>query len=740
MLTKADLSRLQIEVPAFPAQGAFNAAAQLTYDKSQTTLQQFIENAAPYSVIDLPPGEYVEEITIRKPLYIRGNGAATVTGLGNQDVFFVAADYVVLDGLAIKQGETRRGGAIVCQAGYLKVVNCRITAGSLSAISASAKATVEIDGCELFDSYNPGLMVQDSAIVQCQNTQVHDGRTNGILVTSEATLYLTNVKVFKHPQSGISVQGKAHLRAKQLDVYGNVQGGIEILTQGSVVIEDSSVHDQASGTGILVNGASGAIVRRTQFARNSMASLKVDHATVVRSEENRYADAESSVLIIVHDRSYVLSEGDYATGTGTAAIAVFNNGTFDGTKLTLENVAGAGALVYETGMMKLKDSKLVRSGKIGFQVRDASFIEFDGVEISEVPGALMILTEVSGFVRNSKFIGGGSIGVEVTQTEVFEFTNCHFEGQQGAGISLRGRNQLQFNQCKFNRCGQLGVDLMGKDCTPTFTGCELAGNGLFGFNLAKGCHPRIVETVITEAGRMGVSLSGASCTCQKVEIAKCASVGFALSDQAQAIFEGCNIHSNGMFGIQVNGQGAKFQASGTTFANHVGQTGISVIGLGGGAGFCTGCTFVNAMNPHIELRQGSTVTLENCDVGATTSGIGAQAHDGGILELSGTKFHGLSKFAVMVGENGVLKATNSTISECGVGGLYTNPGANVELTGCTFEKNGQYAMQLTGGIVKTSHCVIRNHSTFGIVVFHVCQFSDDQNQYSSNGQQDVFHQ
>jgi hypothetical protein len=200
------------------------------------------------------------------------------------------------------------------------------------------------------------------------------------------------------------------------------------------------------------------------------------------------------------------------------------------------------------------------------------------------------------------------------------------------------------------------------------------------------------------------------------------------------------VHDNENFGIQAAGKGSSVQAHGTTFANHVGQSGIAIITMQGAVAYCNGCTFSNTQHPHCELRQGATVTLENCDLGPTNAGIGLQAHDGGILELKGTKLHGCAKFGIMVGENGLLKAWNSTLCECGVGALYTNPGCNVELVGCTIENNGQFGMQLTGGVIKTSQCTIRNHTAFGVVVFHVAQFGDDQNQYLNNGQQDVFHQ
>jgi hypothetical protein len=131
--------------------------------------------------------------------------------------------------------------------------------------------------------------------------------------------------------------------------------------------------------------------------------------------------------------------------------------------------------------------------------------------------------------------------------------------------------------------------------------------------------------------------------------------------------------------------------------------------------------------------------MEKCDVSHGAYGTGIQVHGGGTLDLKESLLHDETKFAVMVGEAGTLRAVGTLFANNGVAGLAALEGSQTELSACRIENNGNFGIQI-GGVLRATGCVIQKHSQCGVFVQTNGQFGDEQNQYAENGQTDVNNQ
>ena len=174
----------------------------------------------------------------------------------------------------------------------------------------------------------------------------------------------------------------------------------------------------------------------------------------------------------------------------------------------------------------------------------------------------------------------------------------------------------------------------------------------------------------------------------------------------------------------------------SSFSNHANAT--SIVVSDDGVIQCEGCKFDLALQAHCEVGKGATAFLTRCEIGPTAQGIGVQVHDGGVLMLDQTIIQKAAKFGVFVGGNGTCKAVKSTVRDCGKGGLYATQGSNSELEDCSFEKNGQVALQVQGGDVLLLDGQVSGHYAYGVFVFSGATFSKFGTTFRENGHEDMF--
>ena len=718
----------------FPSIPTFNSVATVKFNPEWGNLQNTLDTAEPYSTIELPDCNIHAELVVRKPVLLRGTGESKITGNGTGHVMLVGGDLVILENLTIHQVDTQRGGAVEVVKGTTRLVGCKITSESLSCVGAHEEAVVEVERCHLSGSYNPALCASEKSLIRCTNTEVSNCKTYGALATKEATIYLRVCQLFGHQACAIAAMESGNVNVSQCEIYKNGNAGVEITSNGSIVLSECTIRDHDS-VGIIVQGQVGAEVTRCKFMRCSLGAIKMTEGGVLRSTQNSYADATENVMIMSHANSYVYSYKDFFQGGCLAAFAAFEGGRFDGEGLTIQNVPGCGALSYTQGHLSLRHSVFTGVGKISLQVRDNATLQLDTVESRNSGSNPLMITEgVKGFARNCKFDTGGNVGCEMVGIDDFEFTNCEFNSNKMAGFACQ-KVVLKFTNCKFNQNGQIGVDVNGEGSKTTFTGCEFNKNGEAGFSCVNGAEATLDSSVIGDSGKIGLSASHCNMQVTNVEFRGNANAAISATDHAVIKFVKCNIHDNMGFGAQAHQSGTKVRFEDCTMVDQT--QGLAIMAVESAKVKCVKCTIKNSLHPHCEIANSARCTLQECDVGTATGGICLQVHDGGVLQLKNTHVHGAPKFGVMVGTKGVMKGFDSKITDCGTCAFCAQAESTSELVKCEIVKGGDVAVQIQGGDVTLTDCVVKEHTSYGVIVAGGGKFHDNNTLFSMNGQKNV---
>jgi hypothetical protein len=731
------MARVRAEIDPFPDNGPFNPEAAVRFDASTCTLQQLLDSCAPYTVVYIPPGEYSEELVLRAPVYLKGEemGQCVIRGLGANDTVLCQADPIGIDALVIAQAESHRGSAISVTAGFTRLLNCTVSAPALSAVAVSGSAICDIQNCEFTQSHNAALYASETAMVRVEASVIHGSKTYGVGVHGNSTVYLNASHVFANGGAGICVISNGNLHLTNSQVYENSVSGIEVTSRGHVHIESCTIRDHPNGISLLVKGNSGVYVTSSLLASCGQGTVKLDEGAVIQSVGNEYKDAGDNAMLLCTQGSVAYSENDVFSGSGKSALAVANSGRVEMKGGTIQDMEVMAAMLYDAGVVVMSDSTIQRVARFGFQATRLSVVELTNVTMTQVACGLLG-NQIRGFARGCTFSNSSNIGAEMTDVSEFEFEDCTFSGNETVGISYRESSAVRAINCRFDGNLRAGVDINGRECRPLFANCQFRDNGVVGANVIGGSSPKFVGGLVARSGKVGISVAEAAVEADALEVAENKQAGLSISDGSTATFTRCLIRNNPTFSVQIHTNRATATFEGTHFTE---CGSVHLFAIEGGSVLCRGCKLDGSNSPHCEVREEGHVTVDGCDVSRTLKGIRLQVREGGKLRLLNTKVHHEQKFGVMVGDGGQMEATNTTVVDCAVGGIYIQGTGTVVVTTSRLENNGNYALQAEGGTITLDRCLVKNHRAYGVVLRSGAQLVDNGTRYEANGQKDVFH-
>ncbi|KAH0791457.1 Hsp70 family protein [Histomonas meleagridis] len=736
MKTK-DLSRTNISFQEFSKKADFTSAGTVKFNPATDgTIQSVLNKSPAYSLIEIPEGEYNEELTILKPFYVRGNGKVKILGKGAGDVIAINGDYVVLENLHIKQIDTREGGGISIQGGYGKVINCEVESEVLSTIAVNGKANVEIINSKLSGSFNPCLHCSDECIVYCEHTKFKKSKTYGVYTCNNTTLYLDNCKVSKNAE-GAYIIDHSNLYAKKSEFKKNENSGIGILTDGKALVQDCDVHDHKGSAGIFGANGSAFHIDKCNFTNNDIAAVKVSEGSILRSTNNVYKDSEQNCIVLVNDNGFAYCENDSFSGKCIAALVAFENGSVEAKGISIRDVDGAGLLCYDSGNLKVSDSMIDKTTGVAMQIRNQSHIEFENVSITNTQkvGAL-IVSEVSGYIKNCKFMYVNGAGAEIAEITDLLIEDCEFNNNTTGGLAIHDKNSFTIMNCKF--CNNvIGCDISGENDSVKFDKCEFNNNTQIGIHTSANSSPNFSDCVVSGNGQIGLASTTSKVHLQGCDFNANQMAGLSFSDSCKAVLENCVIHDNKNFGLQVHTSNTHVKLIDCKILNHINTS--SLICLNDAVVRCINCKFESSLHPHCEIREGGKVSMKKCDLSNTSKGIGIQVHDDGVFKINETVIHNEQKFGIMIGGKGKVKAKKSKILDCGSSGVYSQPGSFAQFEECEFINNGQTAFQVLGEVV-LKDCKIADHSAYGVTIADSGSLKEENTQFGNNGQANIHHQ
>lgn len=226
-----DELRRALELPASPAKEehlpkqAFHAQGELVVDATgagdYSSIGPAIQAAADGATILVRPGHYMEELTIERPLTLRGDGSreqiviegshgATVTcGAGRGRI----------EGLTLAQRGARNLDCVAITGGAWEIVNCDISTQTEGA-------------CVNISSAEPVLL---------RGNQIHDGGGWGVFVAGQGVVTLEDNVIASHAYSGVTVTGEGYVIAKRNRIARNAQHAVRVYAEAGGVFEENDL-------------------------------------------------------------------------------------------------------------------------------------------------------------------------------------------------------------------------------------------------------------------------------------------------------------------------------------------------------------------------------------------------------------------------------------------------------------------------------------------------------------------
>jgi nitrous oxidase accessory protein len=264
------------EVPAGTLEGAPAPA-------DRSPLQRLIDAAAPGATVTVPPGRYVGDLLVDRPLTLRGLGRPLLVGAGNGSVLRVRAADVVIDGFDIDGmagGDLGRDSSGIHIAAPRAVVrNCRVV-NSLFGVYLREANGSRIEGTTVDG-------IRDKTAGE-KGSGIHVWNTDGFALTGNTVRYTRDGIYIQSSPNGV-VRG---------NVAADLRYGLHYMYSDDNLFEDNRFENGAAGTAIMYSRR--MIFRRNAFLRNrGFASVGLLFKTCddVVAEDNLLGDNARGVFL-----------------------------------------------------------------------------------------------------------------------------------------------------------------------------------------------------------------------------------------------------------------------------------------------------------------------------------------------------------------------------------------------------------------------------------------------------------
>ncbi len=233
-----------------------DSAVAAVGETSYSTIQSAIDAASPGAVIEIEPGTYVENLTIDKPLTLRGNrqgdillqaadpespaisirggGLVAVSGFtitGSNVGVQVDETQVLLHDNSISVQEAGIQGWNFAQTGSVVMGNHFVGPSSGHVLYGTGLILLGVADWTVigntFEDLATGLLLAGGAAIHVENNQV-SACGNGIRIGSVASVTLLQNEIVGNCVSGIVLSESAHVQLTENTIRSNAQCGVRL--------------------------------------------------------------------------------------------------------------------------------------------------------------------------------------------------------------------------------------------------------------------------------------------------------------------------------------------------------------------------------------------------------------------------------------------------------------------------------------------------------------------------------
>lgn len=404
--------------------------------------------------------------------------------------------------------------------------------------------------------------------------------------------------------------------------------------------------------------------------------------------------------------------------------------------MKLQQLSGCAALAYESGILELDDLQITQIGGMAIQARNNSTIFFQNSSISETGETVISLqSNVKGYLKNIQATSGKHGALAILDVSEFTVENCKFFENEAFGIALEN-SSVKLNNIESINNGDFSIEIKGSGETvienSTFTGAKQVGVHITG-----GANPSIRNCVVEDGLKFGIDISDASGIIENSKIRNNGDAGLSIYQGSTTKIANCEISGNGTHGAQIHQPNTNPSFSNCKFFGH--SKGLGVLGLTNAHALFVDCEFQNSFQHHFQISGGVEIILDNCQLSKTQVGHSIQIAAGAkLIAKNKTLIHHETKVGVIIGGGGTFELEDSTIEDCGQGGIAIMNQGNLKVSKSTIQNNGQFGVNAQpGSIAEIKDTTVQGHSLFGLIISTTAKVDYGNNKFANNLQKDV---
>jgi len=515
------------------------------------SIQKAIDSAPDGAVICLKPGEWEENLVIKKSITLRGAGMDKTIIRGKDEgkpVIIVYSDSeieVIIEGLTVTEAKESAGIRI---GGKAKVIirRSQISGNSDGIVMIGFSRTMITDS--VISDNGRGIDIEKSAQAMISSSEISDNDC-GMWMEDFSQAEVSGNRFLHNRDCGIGVWserasvygGRNEMRGNGADLVGYAPAFLRqplvLQTESkalSVPGDYSSIQEaiDAIAPGGTITVAPGTYkVGLTIWKPLTIRGAGKDK-TVLKPLSN---PTRKLIVSIIARAKGVALDGLAISGSKWDGLLVHGEASLEGLQISGNN---NGIEMMGSSKATISNSEISRNDGDGIEMWDSAQVRISGLQISENRrnGVEMGFSSQAA-ISNSRISGNGKDGIRVWTSSRIAISSSQISKNRD-GISMWGSSQAAIASSQISGNVDYGIE-MGDSSQATISGVEISENRWEGILMKDSSQVEISSSTFSESGEDGILIEDSSqATIRKSKILKNTRYGVALYIKHCGFYEG----------------------------------------------------------------------------------------------------------------------------------------------------------------------------------------------------------
>lgn len=280
------------------------------------TIQEAIDDADPYDIINIPSGIYNENIIINKSITLQGEDKnTTIVDGGGIEIFHITEDDVKIDGLTIQNGDN---GIEMISVEDVEITGCIIKDNPVNGIYMSDANSCLISGNEITDN-DDGIHCYGQENTIEYNT-IHENINNGTVLVAGAYNIINGNLINRNGNNGMRIEESGDMVIGNTITTNHLHGVVAVgylsPLNNSLTVSENVIHSNWA-YGILIMGYEDSIISNNNVSGNDGYGISIVDSFSIEIYENdiygynwQYSVPNYQQIGLILSNSPLFSQGD----------------------------------------------------------------------------------------------------------------------------------------------------------------------------------------------------------------------------------------------------------------------------------------------------------------------------------------------------------------------------------------------------------------------------------------------